>query len=314
MFSLEIDDSHTAPLGEPSTVVIGNFDGVHRGHAHVLRLAHQKARVDGAKLLVLTFFPHPSEVLGRGAPPLLTPPLFKRELLARESVDGVVTRRFDLNFAAWTPEQFARDLLSTTLRATRVVIGENFRFGAKRSGDLSTLRALGAKLGFHTDVAEVLADERGPLSSTRARMSVASGDFEDVGRVLGRPHAIHGTVTRGRELARQLGFPTANLEGVAEVLPPNGVFAVRVEKVEGDHAFALGEGVMNLGERPTVEAGGVKRRAEAHIFDFAGDLYGATLRVHLVAHLRPEQKFDGIGELKAQIERDAETAKKILRA
>lgn len=315
MFSLEIDDTPTRPLAAPSTVVIGNFDGVHLGHAHVLRLAHRNAEADGAQLIVLTFSPHPSEVLGRGAPPLLTPPLFKRELLGRASVDGVVTREFNLHFASWTPERFARDLLSATLRATRVVIGENFRFGTKRAGDLSTLRELGAELGFRTDVADVLSDERGALSSTRARKSVAEGDLEDVMRVLGRPHAIHGVVTKGRELARQLGFPTANLSDVAEVLPPNGVFAVRVEQVStAGEVLALGDGVMNLGERPTVESGAVNRRAEVHIFDFAGDLYGATLRVHLVACLRAEQKFDGLDALKAQIARDVAAAKSALRS
>ncbi len=312
MFSLAIRDDVQASRARPSTVVIGNFDGVHRGHVHVLGLAHARAQADGSELLVLTFTPHPSEVLGRGAPPLLTPDAFKRELLERAGVDGVVTRTFDLSFASWSPEMFARDLLSKALSATRVVIGENFRFGNKRAGDLSTLRALGATLGFETDVAEVMSDERGALSSTRARESVKTGDLEDVARVLGRPHALSGRVVAGQQLARTLGFPTANLADVLEVLPPNGVYAVTVERMQADRATPLANGVMNLGERPTVTGGAAARRAEVHLFDYAGDLYGAELRVHLRSMLRPEQKFNGIDALKTQIAKDADEAKRVL--
>jgi riboflavin kinase/FMN adenylyltransferase len=307
---LRLDDS---PLREasPCTLVVGNFDGVHRGHQAVLNEAVGAARAAGLRACVLTFDPHPGAVVGAGAPPMLTTIERRAELLAELGVDQVYVRRFDAAFAAWSPERFARDLVAEILQARVVVVGANFRFGAKRAGDLALLRELGSRLGFEARVHAVATDEHGPFSSTRAREAVAAGDLAEVGRVLGRPHSLSGVVVRGDERGRTIGFPTANLGEVPELLPADGVYAVRVdEAVEGGTTGPLAGGVMNVGVRPTV--GGAKRTVEAHLFDFARDLYGATLRVHLVARLRAEKKFASLDELKAQIGRDAAHARKEL--
>lgn len=296
----------------PSVVVIGNFDGVHRGHQAVLRQASVLAAARGLRCVVLTFDPHPGEVLGRGAPPQLTTLARRIELLRQHGATDVAVEPFTMELASWTPERFAKDLLAKRLSARAVVVGRNFRFGHKRAGDFDTLVALGASGGFEAVAAEVAGDEEGPFSSTRVRDAIASGDVDRAAHVLGRPHALTGVVEHGDARGRTIGFPTANLGGVSEMLPAHGVYAVRVAH-SGSSATgesALNGGVMNLGVRPTVD--GMSLRIEAHLFDFDGDLYGETLRVDLIARLRGEQKFAGLTELKEQIAKDAEAARKAL--
>ncbi|HEU4411684.1 MAG TPA: riboflavin biosynthesis protein RibF [Polyangiaceae bacterium] len=299
-----------APSPAPPTLVaIGNFDGVHRGHRGVLGRALAEAGRLGLAPTVLTFAPHPAEVLGRGAPPTLTRLPRKVALLGALSPSlRVFVQAFDLAFAAQTPEAFARGLLARQLGAREVIVGENFRFGKDRSGDFATLTELGRALGFVVRSEPLAGDEGGPWSSTRARAALRAGDLDDVGRVLGRPHALEGVVARGQGRARQLGFPTANLEGVVEALPPYGVYAVRVERAgaEGADGEPLGPGVANIGVRPTLAAGFA---VEAHLLEGGGDLYGERLRLHLVARLRPERAFAGVEELREQIGRDVEAAR-----
>ena len=291
----------------PSVVVIGNFDGVHRGHQAVLRQARALADAQGLRCVVLTFDPHPSEVLGRGTPPRLTTLATRIELLRRHGATDVAVEPFTMELASWSPERFMTDLLAKRLGTRAVVVGENFRFGHNRAGDFETLRTLGATYGFEAVAAEVAGDDEGPFSSTRVRDAVAAGDVERAARVLGRPHALQGVVEHGDARGRTIGFPTANLGEVAEMLPAYGVYAVRVRRA----GTATSEnGVMNVGVRPTV--GGIVFRIEAHLLDFEGDLYGQTLGVDLVARLRGEQKFAGLDELRAQIARDAEAARKAL--
>ena len=292
----------------PSVVVIGNFDGVHRGHQAVLRQARALAVGRGLGCVVLTFDPHPSEVLGRGSPPQLTTLARRIELLRQYGATDVAVEPFTMELASWTPEQFASDLLAKRLSTRAVVVGRNFRFGHKRAGDFDTLVALGGSYGFDAVAAEVAGDEEGPFSSTRVRDAIAAGEVERAAHVLGRPHALTGMVEHGDARGRTIGFPTANLGGVAEMLPAHGVYAVRVTR-DGEGATTNG-GVMNIGVRPTVD--GLSLRIEAHLFDFDADLYGERLRVDLVARLRGEQKFAGIDELKAQIAKDAEAARKAL--
>jgi riboflavin kinase/FMN adenylyltransferase len=226
----------------------------------------------------------------------------------------VAVEPFTMELASWTPEQFASDLLAKRLSTRAVVVGRNFRFGHKRAGDFDTLVALGSSHGFEAVAAEVAGDEEGPFSSTRVRDAIAAGEVERAAHVLGRPHALTGVVEHGDARGRTIGFPTANLGGVAEMLPAHGVYAVRVTREVaregGSEAATTNGGVMNLGVRPTVD--GMSLRIEAHLFDFDADLYGETLRVDLVARLRGERKFAGIDELKAQIAKDAETARKAL--
>jgi riboflavin kinase/FMN adenylyltransferase len=292
-------------------MVVGNFDGVHRGHQAVLIEAVTEARAGGLAAVVLTFDPHPAAVVGRGAPPLLATIERRAELMCALGVDRVYVRKFDAAFAAWSPERFVRELVVRMLGARLVVVGQNFRFGSKRSGDLALLRELGEKIGFEVRVHHVASDERGPFSSTRARVAIELGDLDEARRVLGRPHELSGHVVRGDARGRQLGFPTANLEGVPEMLPPDGVYAVVVDEVIGPgQALSLGIGVTNIGHRPTIVSGGSpKRTVETFLLDFDGDLYGRRLRLHVSARLREEKKFGSLDELKAQIALDVTSAR-----
>jgi riboflavin kinase/FMN adenylyltransferase len=296
----------------PCALVVGNFDGVHRGHQAVLRQVVADARAAGLASFVLTFDPHPGAVVGtRRPPPLLTTMDRRAELMAQLGIDRLYVRRFDAAFAAWTPEKFVRELVASALRARIIVVGDNFRFGAKRAGDLALLRTLGTALGVEVRVHPVASDDRGPFSSTRAREAIGAGDLDEAARVLGRPHQISGGVVRGDQRGRLLGFPTANLDAVPEMLPPDGVYAVRADRLDDEGAVhPLAEGVMNIGLRPTVAAaGGARRTIETFLLDFSGDLYGKRLRISLVARLRDEKKFSALDELKAQIARDVAQAR-----
>jgi len=298
-----------------SVLVLGNFDGVHRGHQAVLRQARLMADVQSLRCVVFTFDPHPSEVLGRGTLPKLTTLPRRVELLHRHGAANVVVEPFTMELAAWTPERFAEDLLAQRLQARVVVVGGNFRFGNQRAGDFDLLAKLGKNLGFEAVASEVASDELGLFSSTRARDAIASGDLPAAENVLGRRHALSGAVETGDQFGRTIGFPTANLGGVEEILPPHGVYAVVVDDVTSDLGAptALAKGVMNIGKRPTVSkataTGLLALRIEVHLFDHDRDIYGRALRVHLVRSLRPEQKFAGLDLLKAQIALDVDAAR-----
>jgi riboflavin kinase/FMN adenylyltransferase len=291
-------------------VLIGNFDGVHLGHRAVLETSNAEARARGLATVALTFDPHPSVVLGRGGEPVLTTLERKVELLGRICPElTVVVEPFTRELAALEPGEFAERVLGKALGARVVVVGKNFRFGRNRAGDLATLEALGRALGFEARAEALRGDAEGPYSSSRVREALARGELADVERVLGRPHSLSGTVVRGAGRGRTIGVPTANLDGVAEALPPYGVYACVVDRLDGG-TRALAKGVVNVGERPTLGAG---FSVEAHLFDFEGDLYGARLRLHLCARLREERRFDGIDALRAQIERDLVTAREAVR-
>jgi riboflavin kinase/FMN adenylyltransferase len=309
-----LDDS-AGPLAElaaGTALVIGNFDGVHRGHQATAALAVEAASAHALVPALLTFDPHPIAVVGSDAPPVLTTLERKAELSLRLGIEHVVARDFDTSFATWSPERFARELVREALNARIVVVGDNFRFGSGRTGDFARLSELGTALGFESRVCPMLHDAHGPMSSTRARTAIAAGDLAEAELTLGRPHAISGVVEKGDARGRTLGFPTANLGAVPEMLPPNGVYAVAVDEVDpAGKARARGLGVMNIGVRPTL-AGEPKRTIEAHLLDVDRDLYGARLRVHLVARLRDEKRFGGLDALKAQIARDVESARKRL--
>jgi riboflavin kinase/FMN adenylyltransferase len=267
-------------------------------------------------------------------PPLLTALDRKLELVRR--IDPALlphVQRFDLGFAALTPLEFVSLVLAKRLAARVVVVGHNFRFGKHRAGDFAELERLGAEHGFETRSHEMLGDEGGAWSSSRVREAISRGDLGEVARILGRPHMISGTVVEGDRRGRTLGFPTCNLGGVEEALPPFGVYAVLVDRENeraaaaplsperrdgggwytdvppGPGATALAAGVANIGVRPTVAAGEARPSVEVHLFDTDADLYGARLRVHLIARLRPEQRFAGLDALKAQIARDVEAAR-----
>jgi riboflavin kinase/FMN adenylyltransferase len=307
-----VDASQDSHATARRAIAIGNFDGVHRGHQAVLASLADDARQRGLEPAVLTFSPHPRMVLGRPVPPALTALRRKRELIRRVN-DSIQTHvwRFDRPFAAQTPAEFASGVLARALGAEVVLVGHNFRFGKDRAGSFDDLALLGARLGFETRSHELVGDEGGPWSSSRVREAIAQGDLQEAERMLGRPHMISGVVIHGDHRGRTLGFPTCNLAEVEEALPPFGVYAVLVDREQQGHAAALASGVANIGVRPTVGAA-PSLRVEVHLFDVDADLYGDCLRVHLVARLRPEQRFDTLDGLKAQIARDAAGARETL--
>jgi riboflavin kinase/FMN adenylyltransferase len=321
-------EARNVPAAGPGgrAVVIGNFDGVHRGHQTVLARAaarvEERARVaPRPELTVLTFEPHPAAVLGASAPPRLTRLARKVELLGRHGVELVVAQRFDARFAGLSPEAFVEEILVRSLQAREVTVGWDFRFGARRAGDLELLRALGGVHGFSVEVQAAVADERGPMSSTRVRDALARGDLAEARAVLGRPHAIEGVVVSGDKRGRTIGFPTANVGEVEEALPAFGVYAVLADAGEGSRGAgastecaALARGVANVGLRPTVSGGGGHPSIEVHLFDLPEerrDLYGDSLRVHFLERIREERRFPGLDALKAQIAEDAAKAREI---
>lgn len=296
------------PQARAATVALGNFDGVHLGHAYLLRTAHT-ARPDTA-LAVLTFEPHPRELFRPQDPPFrLTLPAARGRLLAAHGVRIEYELAFDTAFSLMTAEAFVTEVLYRGLAARHLVCGPDFAFGHRRGGDVPFLAARCEALGIGLTVVRPLADDGGPLSATRIRRALQDGYPERASAMLGRPWAIEGTVAEGDRRGRTLGFPTANLALGRQLEPARGVYAVRVGTPDG----ALRPGVANLGRRPTL-GGDPESRLEVHLFDFAGDLYGADLSVALHHYLRAEQRFAGLDALRAQIAADADQARALLAA
>lgn len=297
----------------PAVVTPGNYDGVHLGHRALVATARRVAESRGGlRVVALTFDPHPLHFMAADhAPPLLTDVARRTELLRDAGADEVVVQRFDRPFALLTPQGFVEEILIRKLSARAVVVGSDFRFGAKRAGDVALLATLGAQHGFEaTTVAPVTLDGE-IVSSSQVRAALGRGDVETPARMLTRVHDIARRVVRGDQRGRTIGFPTANLELSGLLAPSDGVYAVsvRILDPEGDLPRARLLGVANLGVRPTVNGG---RSLEVHVLDFAGDLYGRTLRIGFVARLRGEVKFPDLNALKAQIARDVESARQAL--
>ena len=304
---------HPAGLGDSArgaVVAIGNFDGVHRGHVAVIEAAGVAARHLGRPMAVLTFAPHPRRFFRPDQPPfLLTRLRTKLRLFAGIGVEFVYLLRFDSRLAGVTAEQFVDDLLVDRLAVRHVAVGYEFVFGKGRAGRAELLRTRLAAAGITTTIVAPVAPETGPravFSSTAARDALAAGDLRTATAILGRPFAIEGRVAVGDRRGRTIGFPTANLWLGEYVRPRFGVYAVCVDIAGRGHA-----GVANLGLRPTF-GGDREPRLEVHLLDFSGDIYGRQICVDLVEFLRPEQKFDGIDALKAQIARDAAQARAVL--
>jgi riboflavin kinase/FMN adenylyltransferase len=300
-------------------VTIGNFDGVHRGHQAILaELANARARLD-APSCVVTFEPHPREFFSpHAAPTRLTSLREKLELLAAHGVERVQVCRFDRAFASLTPDAFVDRVLIAGLGTRWVMIGEDFRYGARRAGDLAALRARGCTAGFDVAAMPVVtrAEAGGHavrVSSSLLREVLSAGDVARAQALLGRPYGISGRVVRGDRIGRTLGFPTANVRMRHNRPPLTGIYAVRVAgpRLAGEARNVVREGVASLGVRPTVTDSG-EMRLEVFLFDFSGDLYGAHLRVDFIARIRDEERYADLDALKRQIARDADAARNLL--
>lgn len=287
-------------------LALGNFDGVHRGHAHLIHAAHS-ARPD-APLGVVTFEPHPRSVFRPEDPPFrLTPAPVRAALLAGLGVREVIEIRFDAAFSAMTAEDFVVELLHRGLGARHLACGVDFAFGHRRRGDAAFLASRAEALGIGLTLVPPLADASGPISSSRVRRALQDGYPERATELLGRPWAITGVVSHGDKRGRTIGFPTANIPLGTHIEPARGVYAVTSRLADG----TLLRGVANLGRRPTVNEG-TESRLEAHFFDYDGDLYGQALAVSLLAFIRPERKFENFAALHAQILADAGIARGLL--
>lgn len=292
-------------------MIPGNHDGVHVGHRALIAEARRHAVSGSLDVVALTFDPHPLTLLApERAPTPITTIERRIELLHQAGVDRVVVARFDEAYASQSPDDFVRQVLVRELSAKAVVVGPDFRFGAARSGTLEQLRAMGAAHGFVvSEVPPITLEGVGRVSSTRVREAISTGDLERATTMLGRFHEVEGTVVLGDRRGRTLGFPTANLDADAIVMPADGVYAVVAQLVSSEVESSLLRGVANLGTRPTFAAG---RSLEVHLFDFDADLYGARLRVFFVARLRAEQKFESLTALREQITVDADSARRLL--
>lgn len=294
-----------------AAIAVGNFDGVHRGHRAVIGEAGRIAETAGVPWAVLTFEPHPRSVFAVGTPPFrLTPFRAKAREIAALGVEHLVVLGFSVAFSRIEAEDFVHKIVIEGLRARHMVCGYDFVFGHGRCGDGELLLHMGKGNGFgFTCVSQVKDGGDEGFSATRARGCLRNADPRGAKHVLGRPFEIEGWVRSGDQRGRTIGFPTLNLDLGAYVRPANGVYAVRVG-IENGAETVWRDGVANLGHRPTFA--GTDVTLEAHLFDFDGDLYGRRVRVALVDFLRPERKFDGIGELKAQIAEDCGQARIIL--
>jgi riboflavin kinase/FMN adenylyltransferase len=295
------------PAHHGCVLTIGNFDGVHRGHAEVISKLVKKARQLNVPATLMTFEPQPQEMFrGDCAPARLSTLRDKIVLLEELGIDRLVCINFNAKFAEMPAEDFIEKLLVQSLGVKYLVVGDDFCFGKERTGNFDMLRASGEKHQFAVVSTQsfILGDKR--VSSTEIRELLAKGQMEQARRLLGHPFTLSGRVAHGEKIGRTIGFPTANIALKRKVSPVRGVFAVRLYWDNSD----VYDGVANVGFRPTVN--GQKCQLEVHIFDFDGDLYGRNIEVELVAKIRDEQPFQSLEALKKQINNDANKAKDLL--
>ncbi|MBB4286270.1 bifunctional riboflavin kinase/FAD synthetase [Roseospira goensis] len=301
------------PACRGGAVALGNFDGVHRGHQAVIETAARAATALGpeAPFGVMTFDPHPRRLFQAEAPPFALSSLrTKAHRIEALGADFLYVQHFDRDFSSHAPEWFVETVLIAGLGVRHVVIGEDYAFGHKRRGNAALMRAMAADLGFAvTTVPPVLDGDGRLLSSTRAREAIRAGRMDEAAAVLGHLWEVEGRVEHGDARGRTIGFPTANLRLHDYVAPAVGVYAVQAG-VDCGPDTVWHDGVANYGRRPTFDNSAPL--LEVHLFEFDGDLYHQHLRVRMVAHLRPERKFDGLDALKAQIAADADAARRLL--
>jgi riboflavin kinase / FMN adenylyltransferase len=300
-----------ATLRAPCALTIGNFDGVHRGHAALLARVVGAARAHGLIAAVMTFEPHPREYFaGPGTAPARISNLRDKVVaLAAAGIDRVFVRHFSQPLAGMPPARFIAQVLRQDCAARWLVVGDDFRFGARRAGDVALLRASAAAAGYEVERVPTVDDEGERISSSAVRAALAAGDLTRAEHLLGRPYAISGRVLHGARLGRTLGFPTLNLRIGHRLPAARGIFAVRVHGL----APAPWPGVASLGLRPTVDDSG-RWVLETHLFDFAAQVYGKLIRVEFVKKLRDESKYASLRELQTAIAADALAARAVLAA
>src|ERR1043165_10185465 len=290
------DDPRPSTWRQP-VLALGNFDGLHRGHRKILDRVRRVAGERGATSVVMTFDPHPPRVVRPDkAPPLLMTKPQKLEAIADAGVQGAAIVRFSTELSQWDPETFVRNVLVDWLHVNEVGVGANFLFGHARSGNLSMLRSLGARHGFRTEKIDPVRYKEFVVSSTRIRRLVSAGRVDEAGALLGRQYFIDGSVVRGDQRGRTIGFPTANLCTENELLPPHGVYATTARVGDVVHAS-----VTNIGTRPTVDPSG-RTVIETHVFGLDREIYGERLRIGFVQRLRDERAFEALAQLRAQIQ------------
>ncbi|MBY6197168.1 bifunctional riboflavin kinase/FAD synthetase [Vibrio hangzhouensis] len=289
-------------------LTIGNFDGVHLGHQSVLEQVKQKAMALGLPAVVMTFEPQPMELFAKDkAPARLTRLRDKYELLEEMQLDRLLCVNFNQRFASLSPESFIQDLLVNKLGVKFLVVGDDFRFGKGREGNFNMLKQAGEEFGFKVVNTASFCVEQTRVSSTAIRQALANDELDASAEMLGRHYTLSGRVAHGQKLARDFGFPTANISLKRYVVPVRGVYAVQVMGVDSSPL----PGIANIGKKPTVA--GTTPDLEVHIFDFEGNLYGKQIEVALLHKIRDEKKFESLELLKQQIELDAEVARVWLR-
>jgi riboflavin kinase / FMN adenylyltransferase len=299
-----------------SVVTIGVFDGIHRGHAGIIGHTVELARRRGVPSVLMTFVPHPSEVVRPGShPPVLTTIVRRAELVEQLGVDVFCALPFTVEFSQLHADEFVHLALVERLHAAAVVVGDNFRFGHRAAGDVDSLVQLGQRFGFSAEGISLLRGADGPISATYVRSCVQAGDVTAAADALGRPHRVDGVVERGDRRGRDLGFPTANLRTEAwTAVPADGVYAGRVVRLdEWGRTLAeppLGIAAISVGTNPTFEVR--QRRVEAYVLDFDDDLYGQSLGVEFVARLRGMERYDDADALVAQMRADVEQTRTAL--
>ena len=302
---MQVTHGTIQPGGGPVGLTIGNFDGVHRGHHAMLARLVAKARALNLPSCVLTFEPHPREFFAPAAAPTRLARLREKlELIAEAGIDRVHILRFDARLAALDAARFIEDVLLRGLGARWLLVGRDFRFGARRTGDFALLESEAARLGFGLEAMPEVMDAGERVSSSAVRAALAAGELARAALLLGREYTMSGRVAHGEHLGRQLGFPTANI--VLRRRPPlAGIFAVEAELEETHRVL---RGVANVGRRPTVKENAAVL-LEVHLFDSTGDIYGRHLRVKFLSKLRDEEKYDGLEALRVAIAGDAARAR-----
>jgi riboflavin kinase/FMN adenylyltransferase len=297
-------------LRGPLFLAIGVFDGVHRGHQAVISTSAQHAHAAEGTSVVVTFDPHPAKVLRpRDAPHLLTATQHKIALIRALGVSHLLIIEFNREFAATSPEDFVQQLVRHSKPLREICVGHEWSFGKDRRGNLDLLKTLGAHFDFNVVGIPPVMVHGAVVSSTAIRQAVEAGSLAKVAEMLGRDYTILGAVTRGDQLGKKIGFPTANLSAHSEQFPPNGVYLA-----EAWFDGVLYHGVVNLGYRPTVSGGKSQRLLEIHLLDFEHDIYGEDLEVRFVSYLRPERKFKSVEALARQINADIRQARDLCAA